>query len=233
MSAVQQPVPDPRPRQARPALITRLLPHIVAAAEAFTDPPDPALFPEEWAFMTQATDKRRREFATVRTCARSAMASMGVPPVPLLPGKHREPQWPAGVVGSMTHCDGYRAAAVARTSDLLSIGIDAEPHDPLPDDVLNTVTLTEERHQLRALGDDLYWDRILFCAKESVYKAWFPLARRWLGFTDARITLDFNGTFAAELLVPGPILATGQLTRFTGRWAVSHGFVLTAVALPP
>src|SRR5262249_33599292 len=61
------------------------------------------------------------------------------------------------------------------------------------------------------------WDRLLFSAKESVYKAWFPLARRWLGFEEADVTLDPAGRFTARLLVPGPV------SGFTGRWTVHNG----------
>ena len=60
------------------------------------------------------------------------------------PGAKREPLWPAGVVGSITHCDGYRAAAVARATDLATVGIDAEPHEPLPDGVLAAIALPAE-----------------------------------------------------------------------------------------
>src|ERR687895_622101 len=59
----------------------------------------------------------------------------------------------------------------------------------------------------------LHWDRILFCAKEAVYKAWFPLTRRWLEFADVAVSLDRDGTFRA---------AVGR-ERFGGRWAVGHG----------
>src|SRR5918992_849287 len=84
----------------------------------------------------------------------------------------RAPRWPAGVVGSMTHCVGYRAAAVARSDELCGIGIDAEPHAALPGAVLDLVLRDEERERLRALADsspDLHWDRVVFCAKEAVY----------------------------------------------------------------
>lgn len=78
--------------------------------------------------------RRQREFATARSCARTALARLGVPPVPVLASPRGAPRWPAGVVGSITHCDGYRAAAVAYTRDVVSLGIDAEPDEPLPND---------------------------------------------------------------------------------------------------
>src|SRR6185369_16867773 len=123
----------------------RILPPEVAAAEAYEDRLDDVLFPEEEAVVSQAVERRRREFVTGRACARRALAALGVPPAPLLPGPRREPLWPAGVVGSITHCEGYRACAVARDTAIASIGIDAEPNAPLPDGVLRLVSLPEER----------------------------------------------------------------------------------------
>jgi 4'-phosphopantetheinyl transferase EntD len=109
-------------------VIEKILPAAVACSEAFDDSPNAVLFPEEEAVISQAVEKRRREFRTVRLCARRALRELGLPPVAVLPGEHREPVWPPGVVGSMTHCTGYRAAAVAHSPDLVTVGIDAEPH---------------------------------------------------------------------------------------------------------
>jgi 4'-phosphopantetheinyl transferase EntD len=216
-------------------VIERILPSVVVAVEASGDDDDESgLLPAEAAVMRNAVPKRRREFAAVRRCARRALGTLGAvdcPPAPLLPGTRGAPGWPAGVVGSMTHCPGYRAAAVARATDLLAVGIDAEPHLPLPDGVLEAVTGPLERAGLAGLGartPGVCWDRLLFSAKESVFKAWFPLTGRPLGFEDAVLTPQPDGTFAARLLVPGPIVAGRELTVFTGRWLTTGGLVLTA-----
>ena len=205
------------------------MPDGVAAAESFGDPPEARLLPEEEAAVRNAVDKRRREFTTTRHCARIAMAELGLPPVAVLSGGNREPLWPAGVVGSMTHCDGYRAAALGRDTRFASIGIDAEPHEPLPGDVLPTIARPEEIPWLRDLAaghPDVQWDRLLFSAKESVYKAWYPVARAWLGFEEATLRLDpASRTFDAEIHRDGPI------ARMTGRWLVADGIVLTSVVV--
>lgn len=113
-------------------MIGDLLPPNVAAAEAWEDPTDAGLFPDEEALVANAVAKRRSEFATARRCAREALARLGMPPAPILSGPKREPQWPVDVVGSITHCEGYRAAAVARAGDVRALGIDAEPHAAFP-----------------------------------------------------------------------------------------------------
>ncbi len=218
-------------------MLADMLPPEVAAVESFGDMLDIVLFPEEEAVLVRAVDKRRREFTTARSCARAALATLGLPPAPIVPGPRGAPQWPPEVVGSMTHCAGYRAAAVARHRDVLTIGLDAEPDDRLPEGVLDAIATADERARLCALASaapEPSWDRLLFSAKESVYKAWFPLTRRWLGFEEAAITINpSDGTFTARLLVPGPVLDGRQLTGFTGRWLARHGLVLTAIAVLP
>ena len=214
-------------------MIEQILPLGVASAEAFGDPPGLMLFPEEEALVARAVGKRRREFTTARDCARTALADLGVAPAPILAGERGAPQWPPGIVGSITHCVGYRAAAAACTCDIPTIGLDAEPDEVLPGGVLEVVSLPGERERLRdlaAVAPGTCWDRLLFCAKEATYKAWFPLARRWLGFEDADITISaMDGSFESRLLVPAPTVGGSPLAGFTGRWLARDGLLLTAI----
>jgi 4'-phosphopantetheinyl transferase EntD len=216
-------------------VIERLLPGAVAHAEAFDDSAAPDLFPEEEAIVARAVDKRRLAFGTARLCARRALADIGVSAAPIASGEKGEPIWPEGVVGSITHCDGYRASAVAWAREVVSVGIDAEPNEPISEGVERAIALPEERDWLRSAraGADVAWGKLLFSAKESVYKAWFPLARRWLGFEEASIAIDPEaGTFDVRLLVPGPVVNGRPLTGFSGRWLAENGLVATAIALP-
>ncbi|HEX6526499.1 MAG TPA: 4'-phosphopantetheinyl transferase superfamily protein [Streptosporangiaceae bacterium] len=217
-------------------MIAEIVPAGVETAEAFHDLEPVSLFPAEEAVIAKAVDKRRREFATARGCARAALARLGVAPVPIVPGLRGAPQWPAGVVGSITHCAGYRASAVARRRDIVTIGLDAEPHDALPEGVLRVVASVEEQAGLAALtavAPEVHWDRLLFCAKESVYKAWFPLTHRWLGFEDAHIDINPAGSaFTARLLVDGPTVNGAVLGGFDGRWMVSTGLIVATIVVP-
>ncbi|MER5551934.1 4'-phosphopantetheinyl transferase superfamily protein [Streptomyces sp. NPDC002793] len=215
-------------------MLRTILPGGLSVAETYEDTPDATLYPEEEAVIAPAVDKRRLEFTTVRHCARRAMAELGVPPAPLVPGVRGAPQWPGGVVGSMTHCVGYRAAVVGLASEFRSVGVDAEPHGALPEGVLDAIALPaeHERHEsLRRERPEVHWDRLLFSAKESVYKAWFPLTGRWLAFEEADIVIDPGGSFEARLLVPGHTTSGDPLTGFTGRWLVGSGLVRTAIAV--
>jgi 4'-phosphopantetheinyl transferase EntD len=208
----------------------------LAAAEIYTDPPELVPLPEEEPLIAKSVAKRRNEFITVRYCAREALGELGVQPVPILKGEKGEPCWPDGIVGSLTHCEGYRGAAVARYDEVRSVGIDAEPHDVLPKGVLDAISLPRERTELRSMPAGLYWDRILFCAKEATYKAWFPVTRRWLGFEDAHITFDVDGTgtsggFESQILIDPAAVSGPPLQTLSGRWSVRDGLALTAIVL--
>ncbi|GAA3246147.1 4'-phosphopantetheinyl transferase [Dactylosporangium siamense] len=217
-------------------LLGRLLPAGTAVVEAFDDALPAPLFPQELAALGNAVAKRRAEFMTARRCAREALGRLGIGPVAIPSGPRREPLWPDGIVGTITHCAGYRAAAIARAGQLTTIGIDAEPHEPLPDGVLDSITLAEERRHLRQLAAQrpgVHWDRLLFSIKESVFKAWYPLTGRWLDFTEATVTISAQReTFHAWLLVPGPVVGGVEVGGFGGRWLVGRGLVLTGIAVP-
>ncbi|MDX6601274.1 MAG: hypothetical protein QOF13_476 [Solirubrobacterales bacterium] len=215
-------------------MLERILPRGTAVVFT-TGELDTELFPEEEVALGQAVEKRRREFVTARACARRALSRLGYPAQPIPAGSRGEPVWPRGIVGSITHCAGYRACAVAPATELLTIGVDAEVDDSLPEGLIGDIALPEERRWIEAAAaadPGVSWDRLLFSIKESIYKAWFPLARCWLGFEDASVTIDrSSGGFEAQLLVAGPTVNGRALDRFTGRWLAAEGLLLCAIAL--
>lgn len=204
-------------------------------------------FDAELLALGEAGRSRRTEFGRARVCAHAAVAALGREPEPILVGKHREPRWPDGLVGSLTHCGGYRAAAVAEKSQLLALGVDAEPDLPLPAGVAALALTEADRASSGRLGRFGNWDRLAFSARESVFKAWFAVTGRWLDFADATLSLlpdgasggDFAATIGAD--VPGVrdlLLATGTAV-LGGRYCRTRPgtrpgtppLVLTAVTL--
>jgi 4'-phosphopantetheinyl transferase EntD len=161
---------------------------VAAAAPNLYDPPP--LCAIEQSAVERAVTKRVREFAWGRGCARAALERLGEGKPGVPQGKNREPLWPRGVAGSITHCDGLCAAAVARRTTVHSIGLDAEPHRLLPERVLHYITSADERAALAQLPQAFrYWPIVLFSAKESVFKCWFPITGKPLRFDDVRIRI--------------------------------------------
>ena len=189
--------------------------------------------PEEIPDARRAVERRRREYTIGRSCARRALRKLAVGDVPILRGAAREPLWPPGIVGSITHCAGYCAAAVAIGARIVTVGIDAESHGRLPPGVLEQVSLPAERARIAAGPPGVHWDCLLLSAKESVFKAYFPLAREWLGFEDADVTFDTDKrTFQARLLAK-PVMAGGlPISDFLGRYAIDRERVYTAIVVP-
>jgi 4'-phosphopantetheinyl transferase EntD len=222
-----------RSDQQAPAVISRILPPQAAAAEAFSDITGARLFGTEEAAMGGASLRRYAEFSTGRACARAALARLGLSPMPIPPGPHGEPRWPEGVTGSITHCAGYRACAAARTGHVAALGIDAEPDAPLPDGVLPAVATQAERAWLArrmAAAPEVRWDTLLFSAKESAYKAWFPLTRTTLGFSDVAVTEPAGDRFTVHLIAPVRGDARRWPDALEGSWLAGRGVIITAVA---
>ncbi|NGO75980.1 4'-phosphopantetheinyl transferase superfamily protein [Streptomyces sp. YC504] len=229
--------PTPEPPVLAPVPLRDVLPQDVCWAETPVPMPrHPALLPAEEAAAAGSYPDRYQDFIAGRGCAHRAMAGLGVVGarrLPVLRGDHREPLWPRGVVGSITHRAGYCAAAVARRRRFAGIGIDAELAEPLPAEVVRDICTPAERAWLRAHTDDgIPWETVLFSAKESLYKAWFPLAGSWLDHRDAELIPDpADRTLRVRLAAPH----RERLARYGTphcTFAVRGSYIATCVTFP-
>ena len=197
--------------------LTGLLPHGVAVAETIENAPRPCT-PRE---------RRTRDFDRGRACARRALADLGVQATSIPRGPRGEPQWPTGIVGTITHTDDYAAAVAAPRSLLRGIGIDAEQRDRIADDVLDVIATSGERDWIRTAGRAMPWALVLFSAKESVFKACFEVVG-WIDFQEARVQIDASRERFRAIVQVGR-----STTRCVvhGRFHVSAAHVLTAAIL--
>jgi len=193
-----------------------------------------SLFEIEEQGLGKAVPERRLEFKIGRTCARTALMRLGREPVAIPIGAFREPLWPEGVVGSISHCDGLVMAAVANRSDYQSIGIDAEVNQALPREVFSTVFSEGELNRLDALPSiGVCWDRLVFSAKESVFKTWYPLEKTWLDFTDCDVAIQpsmqrFTAHVSATPNLNGPRMER----NYVGRFVFDATHLMTAIFYP-
>jgi len=191
-----------------------------------------ALLPEERPLLAGAVAARRREFVAGRRYARQALAALGLTGVAIPSGPGREPRWPPGVTGSITHCRGYCAAAVGWRRTVGSLGIDLELEESLGPDVERLVcSPAERRHAARLRPSGVAWTTVVFSAKESLYKAWFPLTGRWLDFHQAEVEIDpGRGAFVVSLTAPARA-ALGAGGRVHGRFLLEGGYVATVAVI--
>jgi enterobactin synthetase component D / holo-[acyl-carrier protein] synthase len=192
------------------------------------------VFAEETRLLPPTTSlQRMAEFRLGRRAAHLAMSKIGLDPEPILRGKHREPIWPPGVTGSITH-DGTRAlAAVALLSDVGGIGIDIEARGRYFVGLESEITRPEELAVLERMDDEKRVESTieLFSGKESIFKAHYPRIGRFFGFEAARIEIgpDHMVGYLAEPLDPRyPADRPMEIGRF---WAGDS--VLTWLVLPP
>jgi 4'-phosphopantetheinyl transferase EntD len=190
------------------------------------------LHPLERAVTERAGEKRRREHAAGRLLARTLVAELGVEGAqPLLADDDRVPRWPAAVVGSISHCATLCVVAVAPASSVRGVGIDVEPALPLPPGVGPLVLFAPDHEALASAADHRrpLFERVVFSAKEAVYKAIFPITRRSLDFPAMAVRVFEDGSLDATLRLDVPFFAAG--TRFEGRWTEHAGHVVTAFVL--
>ncbi|MEX1168180.1 MAG: 4'-phosphopantetheinyl transferase superfamily protein [Hydrogenophaga sp.] len=218
-----------------PALARVLPPCVVWHTVTIGEAVEP-LFPEEAAAVAKAVVHRQAEFAAGRQAARSALRRLCGYSGPVPPGDDRAPVWPPGLVGSITHDEGLAVAAVALASDVRALGLDVdtvarfrpELEGPIctPDEVerlLQGRTPSERQRQLARV----------FCIKEAVYKAQYPLTRGWLDFAD--LVLDWPQE------APDRFVATLQRRvggfeagyRFEGHCVVEGPRCVAALVLQP
>ena len=217
-------------------LLAPLLPDWVHVSEMDPAMADSAtLLPEERTFVAVAVERRCREFAAGRSLARSLLATLGKE-APLRREADGRPAWPPGIVGSITHCETLAAVAVASADDCtgIGIGIDIEANRPLPQGVARRTLSEREQQWIRRSDPRLAAETLLrvFCAKEALYKAIYPLARCVLPLNALTVERSTrNEGFIARLGIEvGPFPKDAQLE---GRWAIRRGHVAAAVVIRP
>lgn len=226
------------------------------------------VFPEE-ALGAGMQPRRRREFESGRIAAREALAGCGGPLCAIPQGERGEPLWPAGYRGSITHTKGLVAAAcmapenpvfvpaalngteVLHQKKILAVGIDLEGAGRKLSDAAWHHILSDDDAQHLAGVDDFRLKLVVFSAKESLYKALYPLCGEFFGFHDASFRFgSFWGTASggipavenrdgvssgeASLRVDHPLGGTRIPAGRTAlcRWEVEQDWLLTAVLLP-
>lgn len=181
------------------------------------------LLPAELELIERSVDKRRREVATGRRCARALLGALGFPEAPLLRGPDRVPLWPEGATGSISHSDDLCIVAVARSREIPALGVDVEAGTPLEERLWDLVLRPRERAWLaeQPPAEQGRLAKLFFSVKECAYKCQYTLTRRALEFGEVEVELDLSAEhFSAQLLPLSPALVEGAFHR-GDRWIAS------------
>ncbi len=185
------------------------------------------LWPEERRSVRRAITSRQREFATGRACARRLLSRLGCPEVALPADSDRVPCWPDGFVGSISHAGELCVVVVGDRTTIGGVGIDIESDGPLERELWDIVLGEGERASLMTWPDDQRQIRakLLFSAKEAVYKLQFPVTRARIDFHAVEIELGTE-SFRAHVARQG-----GRGDHVHGLVCAAPGFYVT-LALP-
>lgn len=209
----------------------------VVAAELMENAPRSVLTLDELQFIKHSAEKRIDDFTRGRACARRAMQELGLSEFSLLAGSRREPLWPRGVVGSITHTTGYAAAVVSRTDTLEGVGLDCEHIESVDQEVWPTILCSSELAELGGLSQELRCKRaaLAFAAKEAFYKLQYPITGAWVGFEDVRVEVsDWEADSGTLRVVPEtelPIDAT-RVQALDARFEFRGPWVIAGISLP-
>ncbi|MBT77545.1 MAG: 4'-phosphopantetheinyl transferase [Chromatiales bacterium] len=220
------------PQPPEPNDLKALLPAPVEAVLSTRAPSGESTLPDiERAALAAMQPKRRHEFIHGRTCARAALSMLDLPDQAIPVGTRREPVWPDGIVGSISHCGSLAAAAVARRQDLGALGIDLESDHPLDQALLTMICRAEEIERLQASSQPLLNAKLIFSAKESIYKCIWPTLRHFVDFQDVGIRMDtVAGTFAPLHWTDS--LPNAVIQPIAGRYLLRNGWIMTAAWIP-
>ena len=184
----------------------------------------------EAACVAHSVAKRVNEFRTGRELARLALQKLGHPPVRNPLGPAREPAWPVGFVGAISHSDTICIVHVGRLHRYAGIGLDIEPNKPLEPELVPLVASSEEWEAIRRSSvGDMDPGKVCFSAKEAFYKAYFPTYRTYLDFTDVHLTVDWDEASFQITLINPEKPSFGHRRTFKGRFTCGYDHIVTSM----
>ncbi|SON51835.1 4'-phosphopantetheinyl transferase family protein [Vibrio tapetis] len=204
-------------------------------AEVFTSDIYEKLTFQEPSHIRKAVTKRRAEFLAGRLAAMVALESLNARDVSVSTGMHRNPIWPDGYVGSISHTSERAIAVVSQDHAVTFVGIDHEAIIPM--NVATKIApqiLTSDEMQLyyQLSMSFTQFCTIIFSAKESLFKAIYPKVEMYINFSEARVTeiCVTNKRFSIQLC---STLVSGELEvgkTFTGHLLSCGSFITTLIS---
>ncbi len=159
-----------------------------------------SMLPEEIELTAHANIKRQIEFSTGRFCAHEALPAKFLK-TPIIHDSKKCPIWPPGYCGSITHTDSHACTVIAPTDKWLSIGIDLESIPRvISTNAYRWITNTDERKWVKNCKNRDFQSKLIFSAKESIFKLIYPLTKRFFSFDAISINKpETHNSFTANI----------------------------------
>ncbi len=205
---IQAVPPSPVASEASAAIeaALALVGHSCVAVRSATRGMHPAALTEaEQLDIGHASPERRAEFALGRTLAREALHALGHGFASIRRGEAREPLWPGGVTGSISHTGDLGVAVAALESNIRSLGVDVESHIEIEPELWPSICSPRDLHRIEHLPAASRAHEVarVFSAKEAAFKCQFPLTRRWIDFAAVSVSISRDGTYRVIETAPG------------------------------
>ena len=211
-------------------LIDGLFPTNVAVSFSTRCPDTASLLPEELTQTQNMVASRLTEFRHGRHCARRAMLKLGHKEAPVRKRHDRSPEWPADLTGSITHTGTFAAAAVARSTDFISLGLDIEKAGEMEPEALRLIVRPDETGGLD--GSDGSRGQVLFSIKESIYKCIHPIVHTFVDFQEMQVDLSGQpGTFRA--IPHSKNFDAAMIAGLEGRYRLAQGLIISGCWIMP
>lgn len=217
-------------RVQRADAVEKLFPSGVVAFETNTPGAVDDLLRSERECVVRCVDRRIKEFAAGRACARACLAEFGLESTALPAGPDRMPIWPAGVAGSITHTGDYCLAVACLETQFAAIGVDAARIGDMSASLWELIMLPEERDRLQGLEETVCQQTatVVFSAKEAFYKCQYALTRLWLGFESVVVDIQGNAFEMSVREASHPICSVQG--PWIGRFSIDQTLVITSIA---
>lgn len=205
---------------------------VLVEARNISDCPDTLLSPER-ALVAGAGQARRLEFTAGRALARILLERIGIEDAPVLMYQNGAPMWPPGVVGSISHVSELCAVVLTQHDRVRGLGIDLEHNRSIDTSLFETICTPREREWLEGnpASSRGYLARLVFSAKESLYKCWYPLYRVQLDYQDVEIELKIPSQEFVARLRDDADIASFQGAALYGKYRIFRNWMVTGMVM--
>jgi 4'-phosphopantetheinyl transferase EntD len=180
----------------------------------------------EWGYIKFAAPQRQREFIWGRKLLRQLATQLSIPVEEIKVDNNKAPVLPTALSASISYCGQYVIAVAAHTSEIVALGVDIERATPLM--LRLRKSLFTRYEQQKCLEQQIAVDpfKLLFSAKESLYKCYYNLTKKKLSFRDVSISFENDQTFS---IIPERFCMKERsiFSRIRGFYWIKNPYVVT------